>query len=99
MRPSCHSAVLVAEEGEPAGDEGGGQEGFPGRAAAQLAGADHPEQRRTVQCVTQDYLRLVADSPPRNYLGLLLPLSQGCQPCTVRYDAVIRMETFVQDSR
>ena len=53
----------------------------------------------TEQCVTQDYLRLVADSPQRNYLGLLLPLSQGCQPCTVRYDAVIRMETFVQDSR
>ena len=46
-----------------------------------------------------EYLHLVAESKQKNYLGLLLPVYLGCDPCSVRYDAVVRMETFIADSR
>ena len=46
-----------------------------------------------------EYLNLVAESKQKNYLGLLLPVYLGCDPCSVQYDAVIRMETFNADSR
>ena len=41
-----------------------------------------------------EYLNLVAESKQKKYLGLLLPVYLGCDPCSVQYDAVIRMETF-----
>ena len=46
-----------------------------------------------------EYLRLVAESKQKNYLGLLLPVYLGCDPCNMQYDAVVRMETFNADSR
>ena len=45
------------------------------------------------------YLQMVANSKQKNYLGLLLPLYLGCDPCKLNYDAVIRMETFNADTR
>ena len=46
-----------------------------------------------------EYLQLVAASKLKNYLGLLLPVYLGCDPCSIKYDAVVKMETFDADSR
>ena len=46
-----------------------------------------------------EYLHLVAESKQKNYLGLLLPVYLGCDPCSIQYDAVVKMETFNADSR
>ena len=46
-----------------------------------------------------EYLHLMAESKENNYLGLLLPVCLDCDPCSVQYEALVRMETFNADSR
>ena len=33
-----------------------------------------------------------------SYLGLLQPLYDQCKPCSIKYKAIVHMETFDQDS-
>ena len=47
----------------------------------------------------RQFLHLVAVNYQENYLGLLDPNYKRCDPCTIKYDAVIKMETFTEDSR
>ena len=45
----------------------------------------------------EEFLHLVANKE-ENYLGLLNPNYMQCAPCSIQYDAVIKMENFNQDS-
>ena len=47
----------------------------------------------------EKFIFLVATSTSNNYLGMMRPLMVGCGPCTYKYDAVIMMETYDQDTR
>ena len=44
------------------------------------------------------FLHLVANKEQDNYLGLLNPNYRQCDPCTIKYDAVIKMENYDEDS-
>ena len=46
-----------------------------------------------------EFLDLVSKSDDLNYLGLLYPLSHRCLPCTIRYDVILKMETYEEDLR
>ena len=46
----------------------------------------------------RQFVHLVANKKQNNYLGLLNPNHMQCDPCTINYDAVIKMESYDQDS-
>lgn len=43
--------------------------------------------------------RYFSSSDSDNYLGLMRTLAAGCDPCSFHYDAVVRMESYEEDSR
>jgi len=47
----------------------------------------------------RQFVHLVAIKEEYNYLGLLNPNHRQCNPCNIKYDAVIKMEDFDKDSR
>merc|ERR1719483_1526722 len=47
----------------------------------------------------REFLQKVAMSQQESYLGLLEPNYSHCDPCYVKYDAVIKMENFDADSQ
>ena len=53
---------------------------------------------RTKPLQWRQFIHLVAIKEQDNYLGLLNPNHRQCDPCNIKYDAVIKMENYGEDS-